>query len=256
MSTIFSIEFKMVQRQCRQHWWGESSVFSLIRMRCMPSARAAITMHQQTPPVVNWRCRLMQVDLYDGHKTVAVVDYYRAQSDHSSDSDLQPSWRIENGTDQFMGESGPHSLTPYVEFTKHVTTGTAQLAALHSASCKRANAGPCDRQLTPPQSTLIFPSLTPLLLTHTHTLCLGLPKWAGTRKVKPNWILLKQETVSGSGISWVICKSAPRSRQITMPAPHDSVFYSLDAVPAAQPTASKHRHQNPKLKTSHNVNGT
>jgi len=33
--------------------------------------------------------------------------------------------------------------------------------------------------------------------------------------VKPIWILLKQETVSGSGISWAICKSAPRSRQIT-----------------------------------------
>ena len=27
-----------------------------------------------------------------------------------------------------------------------------------------------------------------------------------------------------SGISWAICKSAPRSRQITMPAPHHSVF--------------------------------
>jgi len=27
----------------------------------------------------------------------------------------------------------------------------------------------------------------------------GLPSWAGTRKVKPNWILLRQETVSGSG---------------------------------------------------------
>jgi len=27
------------------------------------------------------------------------------------------------------------------------------------------------------------------------------------------WILLKQETVSGSGISWAICKSAPRSSQ-------------------------------------------
>jgi len=26
-----------------------------------------------------------------------------------------------------------------------------------------------------------------------------------TRKVKPIWILLKQETVSGSGISWTIC---------------------------------------------------
>ena len=53
----------------------------------------------------------------------------------------------------------------------------------------------------------------------------GLPRWAGTRKVKPIWILLKQETVSGSGISWAICKSAPRSRQITMPAPnHSGVF--------------------------------
>ena len=28
----------------------------------------------------------------------------------------------------------------------------------------------------------------------------------------------------GSGVSWAICKSAPRPRQITMPAPHHSVF--------------------------------
>ena len=62
--------------------------------------------------------------------------------------------------------------------------------------------------------------------THTHThihltaLCPGLSGWAGTRKVKPIWILLKQETVSGSGISWAVCKSAPRSRPITTPAPH------------------------------------
>ena len=64
--------------------------------------------------------------------------------------------------------------------------------------------------------------------THTHSrlmaLCPGLPGSAGTRKVKPIWILLKQETVSGSGISCTICKSAPRSRQITTPAPHYSVF--------------------------------
>jgi len=68
----------------------------------------------------------------------------------------------------------------------------------------------------------------------------GLSGWAGTRKVKPIWILLKQETVSGSGISWAICKSAARSRQIPTPAPHHSVFYRPDALPAAQPTASKH----------------
>ena len=34
--------------------------------------------------------------------------------------------------------------------------------------------------------------------------------------------------------------SAPRSRQITTPAPHCSVFYRPDVLPAAQPTASKH----------------
>ena len=64
--------------------------------------------------------------------------------------------------------------------------------------------------------------------THTRLLALfpGLPRWAGTRKLKPVWILLKQETVSGSGISWAICKSAPRSRQITTPAPHCSVFFT------------------------------
>jgi len=46
------------------------------------------------------------------------------------------------------------------------------------------------------------------------------------QKVKPIWILLEQEeTVSGSGISWAICKSALRSRQITTPAFHHSVFY-------------------------------
>ena len=48
--------------------------------------------------------------------------------------------------------------------------------------------------------------------------------------------------MSGSGISWTICKSAPRSRQDN----HAStpllslVFYRRDALPATQPTASKH----------------
>ena len=74
-------------------------------------------------------------------------------------------------------------------------------------------------------------------------LCPGLPGWAGTRKIKRVWILLKQETASGSGISWAICKSAPHSRQITTSAPHNSVFYRPDALPAAQPTASKHWRQ-------------
>ena len=45
-----------------------------------------------------------------------------------------------------------------------------------------------------------------------------------SHRIVPMWILLKQETASGSGISWAVCKSAPRSRQRTMPAPYHSVF--------------------------------
>jgi len=55
--------------------------------------------------------------------------------------------------------------------------------------------------------------------------------------------------VSGSGISWAICKSAHRSRQITTPAPHHSVFYRPDALPAAQPAASKHFTRGKKIQT-------
>jgi len=48
---------------------------------------------------------------------------------------------------------------------------------------------------------------------------------------------LEQETVSSSGISWAICKSAPRSRQITMPALHNSVFLQA-GCPSCHPTNS------------------
>jgi len=73
---------------------------------------------------------------------------------------------------------------------------------------------------------------------HTHT-CLTalfprLTRWAGTRKVKPIWILLKQVTVNSSGISWA---STP-----------PLCFYRPDALPATQPTASKHwRQENVKV---------
>ena len=58
--------------------------------------------------------------------------------------------------------------------------------------------------------------------------------------------------MSGSGISLATCKSAPRSRQITTPAPHHSVFYRPDALPAAQPTVSKHWRQ-PSLQKNYNI---
>ena len=43
--------------------------------------------------------------------------------------------------------------------------------------------------------------------------------------------------MSGSGISWATCKSAPRSRQITTPVPHHSVFLQA-GCPSCHPTNS------------------
>ena len=67
------------------------------------------------------------------------------------------------------------------------------------------------------------------LTTHTHIRLTapfpGLPGWAGTRKVKSIWILLKQETVSGGGISRAICKSARRSIQTTTPTAHQTILW-------------------------------
>ena len=115
-----------------------------------------------------------------------------------------------------------------------------------------------DRRRTTTQLTINHQQTLPAHHTdHTHTrltaLCPGLPGWAGTRNVKPIRILMKQEIGSGSGISWAICKSAPSSRQITMPVPHHSVFYRPDALPAAQPTASKHWRQNIRTNIHTNI---
>ena len=78
------------------------------------------------------------------------------------------------------------------------------------------------------------------LNTHTHPFngpMSGTTRVSRYRKVKPIWILLEQETVNGSGISWAICKSAPRSRQITMPTPHHSGFLQA-GCPSCRPTNS------------------
>ena len=64
--------------------------------------------------------------------------------------------------------------------------------------------------------------------THTHPFngpLSGTTQVSRYQKGKTNnWILLKQETVSCSGISWAIWKFAPPSKQTTTPAPHHSVF--------------------------------
>jgi len=57
--------------------------------------------------------------------------------------------------------------------------------------------------------------------THIHIWTSGLVQdYPGELVPEPIWILVKQETVSDSGISWAICKSSLCPGQITMPAPH------------------------------------
>ena len=54
--------------------------------------------------------------------------------------------------------------------------------------------------------------------------------------------------MSGNGISWAICKSAPRSRQITTPAPHHSVFTGrMPFLSPNQQRQSTHTHTHTRL---------
>jgi len=84
--------------------------------------------------------------------------------------------------------------------------------------------------------------ISQLINRHTHTHPFNRPLSGTTevsryQKVKPTWILLKQETVSGNGINWAIFKSAPRSRQKTTPVPNHSVFLQA-GCPSCRPTNS------------------
>ena len=70
---------------------------------------------------------------------------------------------------------------------------------------------------------------------HTHTHLTALPGRAGTRKVKPIWILLKQETVSGSGISWghmQVCTLLLTDNQASTPP----VSFLQAGCPSCRPT--------------------
>ena len=63
------------------------------------------------------------------------------------------------------------------------------------------------------------------LLTHSFNDPLsGTTRVSRYQKGKTNLDFSEAKTVSGSGIGWTICKSEPRSKQITAPAPHHSVF--------------------------------
>jgi len=54
------------------------------------------------------------------------------------------------------------------------------------------------------------------------------------QKGQTNLDLLEQQIESGGGISWAMCRSAPRPRQITMQAPHQSFTGRMPFLPPNQ----------------------
>ena len=92
---------------------------------------------------------------------------------------------------------------------------------------------------------------------HTHTIVLllvwnmsGSTRVSRYQKGKTNLDLLEQEIVSGSGICWAICTSAPHADNHAN-IPPLSFFYRPDALPDAQPTASKHWRETQMGNTDH-----
>jgi len=66
--------------------------------------------------------------------------------------------------------------------------------------------------------------------------CPGLLGWAGTRKVNQSGFTGARD----SEWRWHSLAICPHPRHITTPESHHSVFYRPVALPAAQPTVSKH----------------
>jgi len=113
--------------------------------------------------------------------------------------------------------------------------------------CVSVSLCPRDQRSSPCHPTRLLtyettnPRTSPCIHTHTHPFNGPLSRTTRVswyQKGKPIWILLKQETVSGSGIRWAIRKSAPRSRQITTPVPQHSIFFT-DRMPFLPPNQQR-----------------
>jgi len=68
-------------------------------------------------------------------------------------------------------------------------------------------------------------------------ICSGVLRSAGTRKVKPNLDLLKQQTVGGSGISWATCIGCTSSQDSNYASTPPLSFLQA-GCPSCRPTNS------------------
>jgi len=114
-----------------------------------------------------------------------------------------------------------------------------RLTALCSRLPRWAGARRNIHPLTSITSSICYDPQHPHSSHHTHTHTFNGPLSGTTRvsqhqKGKPIWILLEQETVSGSGIRWAICKSAPRSKQ-KKPRQHSTTQFFTGRMPFLPP---------------------
>ena len=126
-----------------------------------------------------------------------------------------------------------------------------QILKLRSLSCRPQYAA-CWRSSDPAMFVNTADSSSVFIHVHIHLLIQKLtnatlhthgPPLSGTTQVsryqkgKTNLDFIGARD---SGISWAICKSAPRSRQITTPVPHHSVFLQagIAGCPSCRPTNS------------------
>ena len=103
-------------------------------------------------------------------------------------------------------------------------------------------------------------TVTKKACTHTHTHTFNGP-FSGTTRVsryqkgKTNLDFTEardSEWQTGSGISLAICKSASQSRQITMPVPHDSCFFT-DRMPFLPPNQQRQSTEGNNATASHQL---
>ena len=97
----------------------------------------------------------------------------------------------------------------------------------------------------------LYDQLTPMcpimVRAHTHTHTFNGPfsgttqvSWYQKGKTNLDFTVARDSEWQWHQLSHM--EVAPCSREITMPAPNHAVFYRLDALHVAQPTASKHKH--------------
>ena len=105
----------------------------------------------------------------------------------------------------------------------------------------------------PPSAILQLPT------THTHLFSGPFSRTTRVsryQKGKPIWILLKQETVSGSGISWAMCKSAPRPRQYGLLSCNCNCNWGICITPPTGKARAHHKAIISLYTAVHRLNGT